>query len=1031
MLQKQAIPINFFQGLDTKTDPYQVQIGKFLSLQNSVFTKGGLLQKRNGYPSLAPLPNDESVYLTTLNGSMTALGSSIQAYSSSNSSWVNKGSFQPISLSVLPVARSAINQTQCDSVVASNGLVCTVYTEVNAGSPSYKYVIASSVTGQNVVDPAEITVGSGSVSGSPRVFALGGYFIVAFTNDISGTDHLQYIAISISNTSIVTSNADLASAYVSSDALSWDGVVVGNSLYFAYYASSGVNINFLTSSLVLSAPTAFAGTVATVMSACADTTNPANPVIYASFYDSGSTSGSVVAVNSSLQKLMTPTSDISVSGVYSITCAAQNGVVTTIYEIGNTYSYDSSIPSNLIEQVPVTLPATSTSGTVGSTTQVLRSVGLASKAFIVGGNIYALTEYASVLQSTYFLSDTNGNIISRFAYENGGASLDPSQGYLPNGLPQAQVSGSGVYIAYLYKDLIESRNTLGLNPTIGPAGSTNIYSQTGVNLATVSFDSIHLGSSEIGSNLSISGGLLWSYDGQTIQEQGFNVFPDDVEVAGSSTSGSMTPQQYYYQVIYQWTDAAGNIISSAPSVPVTVTLTSDTAVDVNIPTLRLSNKAGVKIIIFRWSVANQIYYQVTNIASPTLNDPTNDSIIYTDLQADADIVGNSIIYTAGGVVENTGGPASVSSTLFDDRLWLVDSEDQNLLWFSKQVIEATPVEMSDLLTLYIAPSTGAQGSTGPISALFPMDDKLIIFKKDAIYYINGSGPDNTGSNSQYSQPIFITSTVGCANQKSIVLIPDGVMFQSDKGIWLLGRDLSTQYIGAPVESFNSSLVNSAIAIPGTNQVRFTISSGSTLMFDYYYKQWGEFVGVPAISSTLYQGLHTYISNLGSVAQESPGQYLDNGNPVLMAFTTSWIALAGLQGYQRAYFLYLLGTYFSPHRLNLTIAYDYNSSPTQNTLITPVNGSPNYGSSQMPVYGQLNPYGGGSSDSGASSNIEQWRVFLSKQRCSSFQIGLQEIYDPSSGLPAGQGLTLSGLNLVVGVKKGWRTQPAATSAGSVG
>ncbi len=1039
MIVKQAVPINFAMGLDTKTDPYQVEIGKFLSLQNSIFTKGGLLQKRNGYASLPSLPNDESVYLTTLNGNMTALGSAILAYSQSNSSWINKGNFQPVSLSVMPVARSAINQTQCDSVVSANGLVCTVYTEVNNSTSSYKYVISDSTTGQNVINPTVIPVASGAVTGSPRVFLLGGYFVIAFTNVISTVHHLQYIAVSISNPAMTTTNADLASAYTAAASLSWDGVVVGNNLYFAYYTSSGggnVDINYLTTNLTLSTPVSFSGSVATHMSMCSDITNTSNPVIYASFYNSGTNTGYVVAVNATLQKLMTATEIISTGTVYNITCAAQNGIVTSIYEVSNQYSYDSALVSNYLETVPVTLPATTTTGTVGSTTTVLRSVGLASKAFLMNGVVYVLTEYASELQSTYFLSDINGNIISRFAYENGGASLVTSAGYLPVGLPQAQVSGSSVYIAYLYKDLIQTQNTSGLAPSIGPAGASNIYTQTGINLATVGFDSDTLGASEIGSNLNISGGLLWSYDGQTLSEQGFNVFPDNVEVAGSVTSGSMTAQQYYYQVIYQWTDAAGNVIQSAPSVPVTVTLTSDTSVTVNIPTLRLSYKSGVKILIYRWSAANQIYYQVTSLAAPTLNDPTTDSIAYTDTLADSSIVGNSIIYTTGGVLEDTPGPAAVATTLFDDRLWLIDAEDQNLLWYSKQIIENTPVEMSDLLTYYVAPSTGAQGSTGPITAIFPMDDKLIVFKKDAMYYINGAGPDNTGTNSQYSQPIFISSTVGCANQRSIVIVPTlngspgGLMFQSDKGIWLLGRDLSTTYIGAPVEAFNSYAVNSATAIPGTNQVRFTISSGVTLMYDYYYQQWGTFVGVPAIASTLYQGLHTYISPSGSAAQESPGTYLDNGNPVLLSFTTSWIAVAGLQGYQRAYFFYLLGTYFTPHKLNLSIAYDYNSSPIQNTLISPNNYGPNYGSSSMPVYGGLNPYGGGSSDSGASSNIEQWRVFLTKQRCTSFQITLQEIYDPSFGAPAGQGLTLSGLNLVVAVKKGFRPQPSATSAGSV-
>jgi hypothetical protein len=192
------------------------------------------------------------------------------------------------------------------------------------------------------------------------------------------------------------------------------------------------------------------------------------------------------------------------------------------------------------------------------------------------------------------------------------------------------------------------------------------------------------------------------------------------------------------------------------------------------------------------------------------------------------------------------------------------------------------------------------------------------------------------------------------------------------------------------------------------------------MYDYFYGQWGTFSGSPAISSTLYQNLHTLLNSAGVVSQETPNLYLDNGNPVLLSFTTSWINLAGVQGYQRAFFFYLLGKYLTPHKLSLGIAYDYNSSPQQSTLISPNNFSPAYG--QPSPYGQGNPYGG-------PGDIEQWRVFLTKQRCQSFQITLSEIYDPSFGVPSGQGLTLSGLNLVLSLKRGWRPISAANSVGA--
>src|SRR6185312_11054005 len=128
-------------------------------------------------------------------------------------------------------------------------------TELN-GSHDFKYVIADSSTGQVVVNPTIIPYGSGSPLGCPRVFLMGGYFIIAFTNNFSGTYHLQYVAVSIANPSQATSNADLAATITITSPLvsanSWDGVVVGNSLYFAYYVSgTGVEINSLDTSLNL------------------------------------------------------------------------------------------------------------------------------------------------------------------------------------------------------------------------------------------------------------------------------------------------------------------------------------------------------------------------------------------------------------------------------------------------------------------------------------------------------------------------------------------------------------------------------------------------------------------------------------------------------------------------------------------------------------------------------------------------------------------------------------------------------------
>lgn len=815
-----------------------------------------------------------------------------------------------------------------------------------------------------------------------------------------------------------------------------------------------------------------------------------SPIIWASYYDSGSSTGYVFAVDINLNKILsTPAEIITTGTIDNLATVAKNGILTVFYEVDNNYGFDANIPTHYISTVTCTQV-----GVVGSPSILRRSIGLASKAFLIDSEPYFLAVYQSIYQPTYFLMNGSGQVVSRLAYSNGG-------GYCPVGLPSVTVTDNVAQVGYLFKDFITSQNT----SSTESISKSNIYSQTGLNLVTFTIGTSNVVPAEIAQTLNLSGGFLWEYDGYIPVEQNFFLWPDSVEGTPANTGGSMIAQEYQYQVVYTWTNNQGNVEFSAPSIPlivdmstnnpsftqpsaltptadltlgsavlanvssftgiavgqvitdtttpgniqldsyivsfdsgamtitlnqpVTATATADTlsissvcSVVLNIPTLRLTYKTAnpIKIGLYRWSTDQESFFEVTSISHPLMNSTTVDYVTYTDTAADNQILGNSLIYTTGGVIENIGAPSFNAMTLFDDRLWGIDAEDPNLLWKSKQVIEATPVEMSDLLTTYVAPSIASQGSTGDMKCLSPMDDKIIIFKPDALYYINGTGPDNTGANSQYSEPIFITSVVGSSNQQSIVFMPMGLMFQSDKGIWLLGRNMEVSFIGAEVEAYTKTgIVQSAVSVPGTTEVRFTLDTGVNLRYDYFYGQWEVDAGASAISSTLYNNLHTILNSDGIVSQETPGQYLDNTNPVLWKFTTSWINLAGLQGYQRAFFFYMLGQYITPHFLQVGIAYDYNPEVVQSVTITPTNYSQPYGGSSP--YGQEDLYGG-------PGDVEQWRVFLANQRCQAIQLTVQEIYDPSFGVPPGEGLRMSGLNFLISAIRPFRSQPSVNSIG---
>jgi hypothetical protein len=230
MLQKQSLKINFARGLDTKTDPLQVEADKFLSLQNSIFTKQGLLQKRNGFKQLLTLPLPAS-YLSTFAGNLAAIGKNIQIFSKDSNQWLNRGNVQPCSLSVLPAVRTSTSQTVCDVSVAPNGLACCVYESGIISHADY-YQIIDSETGQIIVSQTALPV----TATQCRVFSVGNYFIITFLATVSSTTHLQYISIPLNTPGSPSSATDISTS-VHGLSAGYDGYSFGGNFFISWSGS--------------------------------------------------------------------------------------------------------------------------------------------------------------------------------------------------------------------------------------------------------------------------------------------------------------------------------------------------------------------------------------------------------------------------------------------------------------------------------------------------------------------------------------------------------------------------------------------------------------------------------------------------------------------------------------------------------------------------------------------------------------------------------------------------------------------------
>ena len=993
-LQKQQVAVNFGQGLDTKTDPWQVPVGNFLNLENTVFNKIGRLEKRNGFEQIGSLPNENVYGLATFKDQLTLLGDSLFAYQDGGT-FLNRGPYRPCKVESQSLLKNIFNHIQSDSAV-SGDLTCVAYTtDLGGGSFGYEYAILNANTGQMVLNRTALTGVGGNPNGSPRVILYNNHFVIVYSVLVGAVDQLQFIRIPVNNL-IPTAPSTISTDFDYISGGNFDLVVGQSNLYVAWNRASGngiyaaiIDVGFNVGSPVLIE----AARVANVMSVSFDSDSSFNNLSIV-YYDNAAGLGRIAINDLNLSSVLAPTTyftSIPPFDILNLTSLSSAGVCTIIYEEEGVYPYNLTA-NHSTKKVDV-----NTAGTVGSTTLVVDGNGLGSKAFEIDNVPYVVTTHQDVIQDGYFVTDLSGNVIAQFSYTRG-------DGYVTRGVPGVTVIDNVAKLSFLLKTGTQS-------------GATGATEPAGINQISLTVGGVPVYSAELGNNLNISGGIQWSYDGVLPVENNFLLYPENVALS-PLTTGSMTPQEYTYQVVYEWVDNQGNVVTSAPSEPVAITLVApDDAVQVDVPTLRLGYKtAGTLIKIFRRSVAEPVFTFVGGLG----NDPTVNFVTFTDTQADASIIGNEILYTNGGILPNQSGPPCSAITIFDNRLWVVSSENPDIIYYSKLVIPGEPVEMTDFQSLYISPTQSAQGTTGSVTALAPMDDKLIIFKEDAIYYLNGTGPDATGANSQYSEPIFITSTVGCRYPKSIVFIPNGLMFQSDKGIWLLGRDLSTNYIGSQVEDYTTTAETiTALNIPNTNQVRFIMDSGITLMYDYFFQQWGSFTGIGSIAATLYNQLHTYFDQYGRLFTENPGSYLDGQNPVEMRFKTNWFAMAGIQGFQRAYFLFILGQYLSPHKLFINVSYDFNPNATQQLIVTPDNYASVFGGN--PVFGSGYVFGG-------PSQVEKWRLMLQQQKCDSVQFEFIEQYDPTYGVQPGAGLTMSGLNFVVGVKSGYSTISRFNTAG---
>jgi len=641
-----------------------------------------------------------------------------------------------------------------------------------------------------------------------------------------------------------------------------------------------------------------------------------------------------------------------------------------------------------------------TAGTAGTAAVLVRSVGLATKAFEQDARIQVGVVHDSTLQATVFIVTSDGTLIGKLlAGVAGGRVATPS-------LPRVFSTGTGTWaVALPIKTRIVSDDEISF------AGSqTVVYMLTGVSVSALDFSgTARFVAVEAGQNLLLAAGMLLAYDGAVLVEHGFHLFPEDISPAGQATGGSMSDGTYQYVAVYAWADNRGQVHRSAPSLPASVTLAAGTSVQsvqVTVPTLRLTAKNNVILELYRTEGSGSIFYRVTSTSSPTYNDPTADTSVITDTLADATIIDNELLYTTGGLVEHIAAPAASLVAVGKNRVFVAGLEDGNVVWASKLVRHGAGVAFSDLFSIRVE-GAGADPDSGPVTALAVLDQNVILFKQHRIYAFTGDGPDDTGQQGQFSQPELVTTDMGCNIPESIVMIPAGLMFKSAKGIHLIDRGLRTSYIGTPVEEWNDLTVTGAVLAETENEVRFVTSEGRALVYDYFQGQWATWTNHAAVGATRWNNRFCYLRSDGAVHKEEPGVFRDDNSRFSLRIRTAWIKLAGIQGYQRVRRLMVLGNFKANHVLRVSVGYDFQPGyPDIYLFDAAALVSTNY-------YGEGAYYGADEVYGGVEDAIYQFMATLGQQKCQAVRVLIEDVMADT----VDESYDMVGLALLAGVKPG--------------
>lgn len=481
--------------------------------------------------------------------------------------------------------------------------------------------------------------------------------------------------------------------------------------------------------------------------------------------------------------------------------------------------------------------------------------------------------------------------------------------------------------------------------------------------------SLGYNSAAIGHEDFLPAGCMQVYDGYRSREVNFL----DRPLLGTGTVGgvgSVGNGTFLYVAVYRGIGRDGAVAYSRTSNVVSVTTgAANKTVTIKAYLCNVTWRNGdvgedgmqVSVDVYRTTAGGTTYYLVgsTRIGGVRSQSMTSALGVATlvDSWSDTTLTQNGIpMYrqpgTVGTALDRVPPPGNSDvMCVHKDRLFSTDPYGQRV-YYSSFFVDGEEPWFNAQFSFYL------HGGSGPITGLASMDGRLFVFRRDAIFVVDGDGPpENGGSGAEFTVPSRIATGVGTIDPRSIVVTPIGIAFISHKGPMMLTRGLELKWIGERVQTtFDAYPVCTAAVMDGNQRVYFAVTTsepeaqgsvyhndGRVLVYDIpsdCWSVWKLYSGQG--EGTAIQGLAIYrqgtTERLAACDPDLDFTWFDDAigyDRVASAaayrkakLETGWIKM-GTQARQRIYdFLALVRRSAADAALKVSVAYNWSDTYTQ-------------------------------------------------------------------------------------------------------